>query len=180
MGPMIKDKVRELLQALGQDLTREGLVQTPARVARFYEAFLHPEPFTFTTFANEGGSDELIVQTGIPYYSLCEHHLLPFFGTAIVAYIPGDRIVGLSKLARLVQHTAAGLQNQERITAAIAERLMSELEPKGAGVVLRARHLCMEMRGVKAAGTETLTSSLQGVLRTHGATRQEFLELAKA
>lgn len=176
---MVKvDAIRLLLETLKQDTTREGLVQTPQRVMRFYETFLNPLPFEFTTFENENGSDEMIVQKGIPFYSLCEHHMLPFFGTAIVAYIPGSKIVGLSKLARCVQNHAAGLQNQERITQQVNKTLQEALRPKGVGVVLTARHLCMEMRGVKAAGTETVTSSLSGGFREDPRTRNEFLQLA--
>ena len=172
------DHIRSLLQALQQDITREGLVQTPRRVFGFYEQFLNPQPFTFTTFENENGADEMIVQKGIPFYSLCEHHMLPFFGTAIVAYIPHKRIVGLSKLARCVQFHASGLQNQERITQQVNKTLMKELEPKGVGVIITARHMCMEMRGVKAPGAETVTSSLSGAFRDDPRTRNEFLQLA--
>ncbi len=170
--------VRQLLQALGQDLDREGLRDTPARVVRFLATFCNPAPFEFTTFQAEGMS-EMIVQAGIPFASLCEHHLLPFTGTAAVAYIPGTRIVGLSKLARAVQHCAAGLQNQERVTRAVADLLLEKLEPAGVGVVLRARHLCMEMRGVKAAGTWTVTSDLRGAIFDKPEARAEFLALAR-
>jgi len=148
------------------------------RVARFYEAFLNPPPVMFTTFENENGADEMIVQKGIPFYSLCEHHMLPFFGTAVVAYIPDKRIVGLSKLARCVQFESSALQNQERITQQVCRRVMQELHPKGVGVVLTARHMCMEMRGVKAAGAETVTSSLHGAFKEDPRTRTEFLTLA--
>ncbi len=171
------------MQAVGRIIEthstmREGTAGTPLRVARFYEAFLNPLEFEFTTFENEGDSDEMIVQKGIPFYSLCEHHMLPFFGTAVVAYIPGKRIVGLSKLARCVQSHASGLQNQERITQQVCRTLMEKLEPKGVGVVLTARHMCMEMRGVKAPGTETTTSSLAEAFKADSRTRSEFLTLA--
>lgn len=169
-----------LLEGFGQDVAREGLRDTPERVGKFYKTFLNPPPFEFTTFENEGGADEMIVQKGIPFYSLCEHHMLPFFGTAIVAYIPSKRIVGLSKLARCVQYHASGLQNQERITQHVCRRLMVELEPKGVGVILSARHMCMEMRGVKAAGAETLTSALGKAFKEDQRTRTEFLTLAGA
>lgn len=168
--------VRCLLEEFDQNVAREGLLETPKRVAAFYQKFLNPEPFTFTTFLNEG-SDEMVAQLHIPFYSLCEHHMLPFFGTAAVAYIPDARIVGLSKLARLVQTKASGLQNQERITQQVAAELMDRLSPKGAAVVLRARHLCMEMRGVRTAGTETVTSSLCGAFREDARTRAEFFAL---
>lgn len=169
--------VTHLLEALGEDTSREGLLETPARVAKFYREHFDREPVKLTSFENEG-TDELIIQTGIPFYSLCEHHMVPFFGTGVVAYLPGKRIVGLSKLARLVQYHASGLQNQERITGAVADAL-SELEPRAVGVVLKARHLCMEMRGVKTQGAETITSDLRGLLRENAALRAEFLSLAR-
>ncbi len=166
-----------LLQALGHDTQREGLLDTPNRVAKFMAHWCTPEPFAFTSFASEG-MNEMVVQVGIPFFSLCEHHMLPFFGTACVAYIPGDRIVGLSKLARCVQHHARGLQNQERITMAVADDLQKALAPAGVGVVLSARHLCMEMRGVRAHDTSTTTSCLRGAIHDDARTRAEFLSLA--
>jgi len=169
--------VRLLLLALGHDPDREGLAETPKRVARMLVAHCTPEPFAFTTFSSEGMS-ELIVQAPIPFHSLCEHHMLPFMGTAAVAYIPNGKIVGLSKLARAVRHCAAGLQNQERITTAVADMLEANLQPKGVGVVLRARHLCMEMRGVRAADVYTVTSCLRGALFDKPEARAEFLSLA--
>lgn len=171
--------VTALLQALGQDTAREGLKQTPARVVRFLEQFCKPQPFAFTTFDSEGMS-EMVVQSNIPFQSLCEHHMLPFLGTAAVAYVPHGRIVGLSKLTRAVQYCAAGLQNQERVTRAVADMLTSELAPTGVGVVLRARHLCMEMRGVKAPDVWTTTSCLRGALLDDEKARAEFLRLAEA
>ena len=173
------DYVEGLLEALGQDRAREGLRETPRRVVAFYRELLTPKPFTFTTFASEG-VNELIVQTGIQFYSLCEHHLLPFFGTAAVGYVPNGRIVGLSKLARCVRFHAAGLMNQERITQAVADQIRSEVEAKAVGVVLRARHLCMEMRGVCAPGAETTTSCLRGNLYKDPRARAEFIELARS
>lgn len=175
---VVKDAITYLLAGLGEDISREGLRDTPARVAKFYREHIEREPVVLTSFQNEG-IDELIVQTGIPFYSLCEHHMVPFFGTATVAYLPGERIVGLSKLARLVQYHARGLQNQERITTQVADALEA-LEPKAIGVILRARHLCMEMRGVKTQGAQTATSDLRGALRTNQALRMEFLSLANA
>jgi GTP cyclohydrolase I len=174
----VEHAVSELLESLGYNNGAEALRGTPARVAAFYKIFANPQPFDFTTFTNDG-SDEMIVQRNIPFYSLCEHHMLPFFGTAVVGYIPNGRIVGLSKLARCVQHCAAGLMNQEKITKAIANQIESALSPMGVGVVLRARHMCMEMRGVRAPGTETVTSCLVGTMKD-GTTRSEFLELARA
>jgi GTP cyclohydrolase I len=173
-----KHAVTLLLQALGHDTQREGLVDTPNRVAKFLADWSTPQPFAFTTFASEGMS-EMVVQVGIPFFSLCEHHMLPFFGTAAVAYIPGERIVGLSKLARCVQHHARGLQNQERITMAVAEDLQRALSPIGVGVVLRARHLCMEMRGVRSHDTCTVTSRLTGALMEDASARSEFLALSR-
>lgn len=173
----LTDCVEALLEASGQDIHREGLRDTPARVAKFYEEWLHPQPFEFTTFDAEG-TDEMVVQTGIPFASLCEHHMLPFVGTAAVAYLPDRRIVGLSKLARAVHHAARGLQNQERITRAVADMIEQNLAPRGVAVVLRAEHLCMTMRGVRVPGAVTTTSDLRGVFRDGGSARAEFLALA--
>lgn len=172
--------VREMLKCLGQDVTREGLGDTPRRVVAMYTDLLTPAPFTFTTFDNDSKMDEMIVQRHIQFYSMCEHHLLPFFGTATVAYIPTERIVGLSKLARTVRHCAAGFQNQERITSGVAALLQEKLAPRGVAVVLRARHLCMEMRGVEAPGSETVTSDLRGSFLDDPRARAEFLALAGA
>lgn len=173
-----EEAVRQLLRALGHDVSREGLRDTPRRVAKALLELSMPEPFNFTTFDAEG-MHEMVVQAPIQFHSLCEHHMLPFFGTAAVAYIPNEKIVGLSKLARAVRYCAAGLQNQERITNAIADMLMERLSPRGVGVVLRARHLCMELRGVKAPGTESMTSSLRGAFMDDGKTREEFLALVR-
>jgi GTP cyclohydrolase I len=169
--------VRDLLEALGQDPTRPGLVDTPRRVARAYEELLTSEPFTLTTFPNDEGYDEMVVARSIPFHSLCEHHLLPFSGVAHVAYVPGDRIVGLSKLARVVEHHARGLQVQERMTCQVADTLEEHLAPKGIGVVLDAEHSCMSLRGVAKHGTSTTTSALRGLLRDDSRTRAEFLAL---
>lgn len=171
-----QERVREMLKWIGDDPSREGLRDTPKRHAKFLKEFVSPEPFEFTTFANEGG-DDMIVQTGIPFYSLCEHHLAPFFGTAAVAYIPRGRIVGLSKLARAVDWYSRRLQNQERITHQVAKRLEEELTPEGVAVVLKGRHLCMEMRGVKKPGTQTTTSRMTGAFFENPSARAEFLSL---
>jgi GTP cyclohydrolase I len=173
-----EDHVTRLIEALGEDITREGLVDTPRRFTRFLRDFLAPDPFEMTTFKNEG-IDEMIVQSSIPFFSLCEHHLAPFFGEAAVAYIPGSKIVGLSKLSRTVEMFARRLQNQERITQQVAEFLMGTLEPKGVAVMLRARHLCMEMRGVRTHDVFTTTSCLTGAFKDHPETRAEFLTLAR-
>lgn len=170
--------VRLLLEAIGEDPDREGLKETPRRMARMLMDLCDREPFNFTTFDAEG-MNEMIVQTNIPMHSLCEHHVLPFMGTAVVAYIPDGKIVGLSKLARAVRYCSRGLQNQERITKAIADMLQEHLIPKGIGVVIKARHLCMELRGVCTPNVYTTTSELRGVLLEEASARAEFLALAR-
>ena len=165
---------QEILKALGEDTTREGLLETPKRYIKFLKEFLEPKEFKFTAFDAEG-TDEMIIQTNIPFYSLCEHHIAPFFGVAAIAYIPNDKIVGLSKLARTVDLYANRLQNQERITTQIADRIQKELNPKGVGVHLKAQHLCMCMRGVKKHDTWTQTSKLLGNFKEDEKVRLEFL-----
>ena len=173
-----KDAARELLLALGCDLDDESVRETPRRLAETYAELLTPRPFNATTFANDEGYDELVVARDIPFHSLCEHHLLPFSGVAHVGYIPGERIVGLSKLARVVDHFARALQVQERLTTQVAGWLQRELAPKGVGVVLEAEHMCMSIRGVQKPGATTVTSALHGLVRDDPRTRQEFLHLA--
>ena len=168
---------RELLLALGADLTDESLRETPRRMAEAYAELLTPRPFNATTFPNDEGYDELVVARDIRFHSLCEHHLLPFHGVAHVGYLPGERIVGLSKLGRVVDLYARRLQVQERLTTQIAGWLRTELDPRGVGVVLEAEHLCMSLRGVQKAGARTVTSALHGRLRDDPRTRQEFLAL---
>jgi GTP cyclohydrolase I len=170
---------RDLLEALGADLEDEGLRDTPRRVAAAYAELLTPEPFDMTTFANDEGYDELVVVRDIPFHSLCMHHLLPFHGTATVAYIPGERILGLSKLARVVELFARDLQVQERLTTQVADWLEQRLQPKGVGVVLEAEHMCMSLRGVQKPGARTVTSALHGLVREDPRTRAEFLALAQ-
>lgn len=167
--------VRELLAGLGHDVSREGLQGTPRRLVKFLAEFTQPEqpPFSFTVFDAEG-ANEMVVQTGIPLVSLCEHHLAPFTGYATVGYIPGRRIVGLSKLARSVEYYARRLQNQERITKQVAEFLQDRLDPVGVGVIVVAEHSCMTVRGIRAHGTTTTTSCMLGAFR-EGPTRSEFL-----
>jgi GTP cyclohydrolase I len=165
----------DLLLAFGADLDDESLRETPRRVAAAYAELLTPEPFSATTFPNDEGYDELVVARDIPFHSLCEHHLLPFVGRAHVAYLPGERIVGLSKLARVVDHFARRLQVQERLTVQVAGWLTETLKPKGVGVVLEAEHLCMSLRGVQKTGSQTVTSALHGVVRDDARTRAEFL-----
>jgi GTP cyclohydrolase I len=167
----------QLLVALGADLELEDLQQTPRRVAGAYAELLTPEPFDMTTFPNEQGYDELVLVRDIPFQSLCMHHLLPFHGVAHVAYLPGERILGLSKLARVVDHFSRDLQLQERLTTQVAAWLQARLEPKGVGVVLEAEHLCMSLRGVQKPGAVTITSALHGLVRDDPRTRQEFLSL---
>ena len=169
----------DLLNALGTDTSSESLEGTPRRVAALYAELLSPAPFNATTFPNEGGYDELVVAREIPFHSLCEHHLLPFVGVAHVAYLPGERILGLSKLARVVDYFARSLQVQERLTTQVADWLQRELEPKGVGVVLEAEHMCMSLRGVQKQGATTVTSALHGLVRDDPRTRQEFLSLTK-
>jgi GTP cyclohydrolase I len=168
---------RELLDALGVDLTGESVQDTPRRMAQMYAELLEATPFNPTTFPNDGGYDELVVATQIPFHSLCEHHLLPFVGVAHVGYLPGERIIGLSKLARVVELFARDLQVQERLTTQVARWLDEHLRPKGVGVVLEAEHLCMSLRGVQKPGARTVTSALLGHLRDDARTRQEFLAL---
>jgi GTP cyclohydrolase IA len=168
--------VADLLSAFGVDLG-ESLAETPARVARAFAEMLSPQPFDLTTFPNDEAYDELIVIRDIPFHSLCEHHLLPFIGVAHIGYLPGSRILGLSKFARVVEHFARRLQVQERLTSQIAQWLNENLGPRGVGVVLEAEHLCMSLRGVRAGGARTVTSALHGTVRHDERTRSEFLAL---
>ena len=169
--------VKDLLIALGRDPEDEHLVATPRRVAASFIELLTPERFELTTFPNEEGYDELVLVRDIPFRSLCQHHLLPFHGLAHVGYIPGDRILGLSKLARIVKLFASDLQVQERLTKQVADSLQEHLQPKGVGVVLESDHLCMSLRGVAATGSRTVTSAVHGLLRDNASSRQEFFAL---
>jgi GTP cyclohydrolase I len=171
------EAVRALLVALGQDVDDESLQATPQRVAASFAELLAPHEFDLTTFPNDEGYDELVVARDIPFSSLCEHHLLPFVGVAHVAYMPNDRILGLSKLARVVELFARRLQVQERLTKQVAAWLQDNVQPKGVGVVLEAEHMCMSIRGVRATGAKTVTSALYGSLRNDPRTRSEFLAL---
>ena len=170
---------RDLLAALGADLDAPGLHHTPRRVATAFAELLTPRPFNATTFPNDEGYDELVLAQGIPFSSLSEHHARPFIGVAHVGYIPGDRILGLSKLARVVELFARRLQVQERMTVQIADWLQDRLAPKGVGVVLDAEHLCMSLRGVRHPGSRTTTSAAHGLLRDDARSRQEFFALTK-
>jgi GTP cyclohydrolase I len=173
----VEQAARGLLVALGADLDDEGLRDTPRRMADAYAELLTPEPFNLTTFANDEGYDELVVVRDIPFQSLCMHHVLPFHGLAHVGYLPDERILGLSKLARVVELFARGLQLQERLTTQVADCLQRELQPKGVGVVLEAEHACMSLRGVQKPGSRTVTSALHGLVRDDPRTREEFLSL---
>jgi GTP cyclohydrolase I len=170
--------ITDLLVALGQDPDDEHTADTPRRVAAGYAELLTPRSFSLTTFPNDEGYDELVLARDIPFHSLCQHHLLPFTGVAHVGYLPGDRILGLSKLARVVELFARGLQVQERLTKQVADWLQDQLAPKGVGVVLEAEHLCMSLRGVQARGSRTVTSALHGLLREDFRSRAEFFALA--
>jgi GTP cyclohydrolase I len=165
------------LAALGLDLDDESLRDTPRRMARAYAELLTPREFNLTTFPNDEGYDELVLARDIPIRSMCEHHLLPFVGVAHVGYLPGERILGLSKLARVVELFASGPQVQERLTKQIADWLDRQLTPRGVGVVIEAEHFCMTLRGVQATGSRTLTSTLSGTLRDDPRSRAEFLGL---
>ncbi|KYK13177.1 GTP cyclohydrolase [Streptomyces sp. CC71] len=165
------------LRALGVDLDGESLGDTPGRMARAYAELFSPRPFDLTTFPNDEGYDELVLARGIPVRSVCEHHMLPVVGTAHVGYLPGDRILGLSKLARVVEHFACRPQVQERLTKQVADWLDTHLAPKGVGVVIEAEHSCMTLRGVRATGSTTLTSTLLGSFRHDARSRAEFLSL---
>jgi GTP cyclohydrolase I len=167
---------KEILKHLQENPNREGLKETPKRYMKFLREFLSEKKFNFTTFDAEG-TDEMIIQTNIPFFSLCEHHIAPFFGYADIAYIPDKKIVGLSKLSRCLDLYANRLQNQERITSLVAERIQEELNPLGVAVHLKAQHLCMAMRGVKKHNTWTSTSKLIGAFKENGSARSEFLQL---
>jgi GTP cyclohydrolase I len=167
----------QFLTALGVALDSEGTRGTPGRMARAYTELFEPRPFGLTTFPNDEGYDELVLARAIPVRSVCEHHLLPFFGVAHVGYLPGDRIFGLSKLARVVEHFASRPQLQERLTKQTAGWLDDNLTPQGVGVVVEAEHTCMTLRGVQAGGSSTVTSTLLGTLRTDARSRQEFFAL---
>ena len=177
----IEKNIREILIAIGEDPDRNGLIQTPRRVAAMYEELFegfHSDPAEHLKVTFEEEHDEMVMVRDIPFTSLCEHHLVPFMGKAHVAYIPGasGRITGLSKLARLVEGFAQRLQVQERMTSQIADSINDVLEPRGALVVIEAEHLCMSMRGVRKPGTVTVTSAVRGVFRSDVATRNEALQ----
>lgn len=169
--------IAKLLPFMDDDPGREGLRRTPERYQNFIEEFFtgaRDATFDLTVFDNEG-YDEMVVQTNIAFYSVCEHHLLPFFGYGAIAYVPDKKIVGLSKLTRTLEHFSHRLQTQERLTTQVTDFLNERLHPKGVGVTLSARHLCMEMRGVSKPGVKTTTACLKGLFKTNHLTRDEFL-----
>ena len=178
--PGAERAVRDLLVALGRDPSSPHLADTPLRVAKSLTEMLTPREFDLTTFPNDENYDELVLARSIPVQSLCEHHMLPFTGVAHVGYLPGERILGLSKLARVVELFARDLQVQERLTVQVANWLQKNLAPKGVGVVIEAEHMCMSMRGVKAGGSKTITSAVHGVLREDARSRQEFFALTRS
>lgn len=180
----IEDNIRRLLQFVGEDPSRGGLEETPRRVAKAWGHWTSgygKEAADLLKVFEDGadGCDEMVIVKDIPFYTHCEHHMAPFFGTATVAYIPDGRIVGLSKISRVVDMFARRLQVQERLTNQIADALADNLAPKGVGVVIKARHLCMESRGICQQGHHTITSALRGVLKDKPEARAEFLSLAK-
>ena len=185
-GPVDLERVqramRELIEAVGEDPEREGLLGTPERVARMYaELFegLRTDPAKLLSVGFEVGHDEMVILKDIPFYSICEHHFMPFHGVAAVGYIPAGRVVGLSKLARLVDAYAHRPQIQEQLTSQIADTLMESLQPDGVAVVIEAEHLCMTARGVKKPGSRMVTSATRGAFRKNDVTRAEFLSLVR-
>ena len=181
--PKIEKAVRDILEAIGEDPDREGLVETPARVANMYEELfsgLTEDAHDHLKLFDEKSEGEFVVVRDIPLHSMCEHHLLPFIGKAHIAYVPSNgKVIGLSKLARIVDNFARRPQLQERLTAQIADFLVEQLDPAGVAVVIEAEHLCMTMRGARAAGAKTNTSALRGVIRSDARTRAEAMALLK-
>lgn len=167
---------RQFLEALGVDCDTPSTERSPIRMARAYAEMLSARPFELTTFPNDEGYDEMVVVRGIPVASLCEHHLLPFTGVTHIAYLPGDRILGLSKFARVVEMFARRPQVQERLTKQVADWLDEHLAPRGVGVVVEAEHSCLSLRGARVGGAVTRTSALAGLFRENDATRAEFLD----
>ena len=176
----IEKAVREILSAVGEDLNRDGLKDTPARVARMYGELLagmHDDPNTHISRVFNENYDEIVLLRDIPFYSICEHHLMPFIGSAHVAYLPAGKILGVSKLARIVDCFARRLQTQERLTYQIADCLMSNLKPMGVAVVLEAAHSCMTIRGIKKPGSVMVTSAVRGLFRKDPRSRNEIMSL---
>ena len=178
----IKKAVHEILVAIGEDPSREGVRETPRRIAEMYdEVFrgMQEDPREVLSVGFEEGHNEMVILKDIPFYSICEHHLLPFYGMAHIGYIPRGRVVGASKLGRVVEILAKRPQLQERLTTQIADTIVEGLQPQGVAVVIEAEHLCMTMRGVKKPGSNIVTSAMRGSFRTRAVTRAEFLSLIK-
>lgn len=176
----VKAAVTELLYAVGEDPAREGLLDTPRRIAEMYEEIfggLAVDPADYLKVGFEVAHDEMVILRNIPFYSMCEHHFLPFHGEAHVGYVPDGRVVGISKLARVVEGFARRPQIQEQLTSQVAEAIMQTLKPDGVAVVVEAEHLCMTMRGVKKPGSRMVTSAMRGDFRVSSVTRAEFLSL---
>ncbi len=176
----IEAAVRQIIEAIGEDPHREGLRRTPERVARMYAelfAGLDEDPAIHLSTAFEENYDEMVVLRDVPFYSMCEHHLMPFMGKAHIAYLPRGKVVGVSKLARVVEDIARRPQVQERLTRDIADLLMEKLDAKGCGVIIEATHTCMTIRGVKKPGSVMMTSAMRGIFRKDQATRSEAMKL---
>jgi GTP cyclohydrolase I len=181
-APRVEHAVRELLSAIGEDPDREGLKGTPDRIARMYAeifAGLYVDPSTYLQTQFDEGHDEMVILRDIPFYSMCEHHLVPFHGVAHVGYMPEGKVVGLSKLARVVDGFARRPQLQERLTCQIADAIMLALQPDGVAVVIECEHLCLTMRGVRKPGSKMVTSAVRGTFKRNAVTRAEFLSLVK-
>jgi len=178
----IKQAVHEILVAIGEDPSREGIRETPRRIAEMYaEVFrgMKEDPREVLSVGFEEGHHEMVILKDIPFYSMCEHHLLPFYGMAHIGYIPKGRVVGASKLSRVVEIIAKRPQLQERLTTQIADSIVEALQPQGVAVVIEAEHMCMTMRGVKKPGSNIVTSAMRGIFRSNAVTRSEFLSLIK-
>jgi len=176
---MIEEGVRLILKGIGEDTGREGLLETPLRVSRMYKEIFDNRDFNATQFSNVEQYSDIVMVRDIPFYSMCEHHMLPFFGSATVSYIPQASYLGLSKLARAVDYYSRQLQVQERLTTEVAQWLWDQTQPAGVAIMIRARHMCMEMRGVRKIGSETLTTAFLGKFKTDSELETKFFRLAK-
>lgn len=176
----IKEGVRLILEGVGEDITREGLIETPDRIARMYHelaAGYEDDPAVHLSKRFHAGSSDMVVEKDITFYSFCEHHMLPFFGKAAVAYVPDGEVVGLSKIARTVEVYARRFQLQERLTSQIADAFMKELKPKGVMILIEAEHMCMSMRGIKKPGAKTVTSVTRGVFEEDEKLQNDFYRM---
>ena len=179
----IKAAIGKILLAIGEDVDRDGLIDTPKRISEMYaEIFegLNIDPASYLNVDFEVAHDEMVILRDIPFYSMCEHHFLPFHGEAHVGYIPDGRVVGISKLARVVEGFARRTQLQERLTSQVAETIMKSVKPDGVAVVIEAEHLCMTMRGVRKPGSRMVTSAMRGQFKKSNVTRSEFLALVQS